>query len=333
MTEPIIWRQIVAEAIRRRKAEGLTQGAHAAFAGVSKPVIIAFDRGETSLSLGRALAILKVVGLAEEGPDPDSQDAFVDAARRRWSELVDGTAPDAAARQPLGGYAFDYEIIGDLRPLSAKELLKRLPDAEVGWTGWPPFWIPTRREIAPCVIDEVVECWLGTPESDRSFDDPAHSDFWRVSPRGQAYLQRGYQEDGAEVLEPGTVLDVTLPIWRAGETLAHAARLAGLLAETPERTEIRFRATHRGLAGRELASWARPSRRDVVGTHRSRTDEATLSVTTSPERIAQDLPSVVHGLVAPLYDRFDGFVLTPELVEREIADLKKARHQPPTPPP
>ncbi|PKP68071.1 MAG: transcriptional regulator, partial [Alphaproteobacteria bacterium HGW-Alphaproteobacteria-5] len=45
---------MVDEAKRRRKAEKLTQKEHAALAGVSIPTMISFERGEESLTLGKA---------------------------------------------------------------------------------------------------------------------------------------------------------------------------------------------------------------------------------------------------------------------------------------
>ena len=54
------WRALVDEAIRRRKAEKLTQREHAALASVSIPTIVSFDRGEESLTLTKAFAILRV---------------------------------------------------------------------------------------------------------------------------------------------------------------------------------------------------------------------------------------------------------------------------------
>jgi len=50
---PFNWSGLVAEAIRRRKAEKFTQREHAALASVSVPTIVAFDRGETTLTLAK----------------------------------------------------------------------------------------------------------------------------------------------------------------------------------------------------------------------------------------------------------------------------------------
>ena len=54
---PLNWRALVDEALRRRKAEKLTQREHAALASVSIPTIVAFDRGERTLSLAKAFDI------------------------------------------------------------------------------------------------------------------------------------------------------------------------------------------------------------------------------------------------------------------------------------
>jgi transcriptional regulator with XRE-family HTH domain len=70
---PLNWRALVAEALRRRKAEKLTQREHAALASVSIPTIVAFDRGERTLSLAKAFDILRVVGLIEEPTEDGAQ--------------------------------------------------------------------------------------------------------------------------------------------------------------------------------------------------------------------------------------------------------------------
>ena len=85
---PLNWRALVEEALRRRKMERLTQRQHAALASVSIPTIVAFDRGERSLSLGKAFDILRVVGLIEEPTEDGAQQAFVQEAFARWRELT-----------------------------------------------------------------------------------------------------------------------------------------------------------------------------------------------------------------------------------------------------
>jgi transcriptional regulator with XRE-family HTH domain len=321
VVQPLDWPALVAETIRRRKEEGMTQVQHAALAGVGRTTVVAFDQGDTSISLSRALAILGVVGLvAENRTSP--QDAFVAACRQRWEELVGVLAEDAPARQPHGHYSFDYEVAGPIARLSSKQLVEILEKSVVRYSGWPAFWVPAKPELAPVPVEDGVECWLGNPRADRVFDDAAHSDYWRASTEGRFYLQRGYQEDGADVLQPGTFFDVTLPIWRAGEGLSHATRVARSVA-TEDDVTIRFRARYTGLDGRDLATWAKPANRSlIVGVHRSRLPEAHLAVEAAVGRIEDELAGVVHDLLRPLYERFGGYVLEHDLVERELREMK-----------
>ncbi|MFV3130465.1 hypothetical protein [Niveispirillum sp. KHB5.9] len=320
MIQPLDWPQLVAETIRRRKQEGLTQQAHADLAGVSKPVIIAFDKGETTLSLGRALSILNVVGLVQEGPAPGSHAAFIAAARARWQELIAPLPPDAPARHSLGGYQVDYEIRGDLQKVGEKELLPLLPQLTVRLTGWGSFWAPTRDGISPQILaDGIIECWIGRLGEKLFLNEPAYTDFWRISSAGQAFLERGFKEDDSDTPAPGRVFDIQLPIWRLTEALLHARNLAENL--TKGQAEIHFSARYRGLAFRELISWGGTGSSMPPGTYRSLADTVDLSVTASITQIVQNLPDVIHELVTPLYERFDGFRVPKELVDREVADL------------
>src|SRR6266568_3045357 len=95
---PINWRALVAEAVRRRKAEKLTQREHAALASVSVPTIVAFDRGEQTLTLAKAFDILRVVGLVEEPRDEGGQGSFVQDAFTRWRSLTAKLPADSPGR-------------------------------------------------------------------------------------------------------------------------------------------------------------------------------------------------------------------------------------------
>jgi hypothetical protein len=214
--------------------------------------------------------------------------------------------------------AFDYELtnVPAFRPPA---FLKALQQAAVHQSGWPPFWVPRKEALRPTIQDGFVECWLGRPNIERLFDDPAHTDFWRASPAGRLYLQRGYQEDGPDVLEPGTILDLTLPIWRCGEILLHAQSLAQVVADKASTARLRVRFA--SLSGREMVSWAKPSRRhESLGLHRSRTDDVVTTISTEAASIKNELPALIHRWLTPLYDRF-GFALPSSLVEQEVADL------------
>lgn len=325
MTEwPLDWRALVDEAIRRRKSEGLSQRSLADLAGVSPPTVNAFEQGEVRLQFERVIAILEALGLFIRPGAPDSFAAFRHNARRRWEELVAPLPADHPSRQPLGHFEQAYEIIGIGAKPTARaltRLLGRVPAT----SGWPPFWVPTRTDLRPTVVDGLVECWLGRPDVDRVFDDAAHSDFWQVSRENQAYLRRGFQEDGRDNLEPGTIFDLTLPIWRTAEVLIHAAHLARALGGNEE-TVVHLTARYAGLEGRELISWAQPLLRTVLDERfRARSSRADLDMRTDVEKIETELEAVVDFFLEPLYERFDGYRPTGELVTSQIAELR--RHQ------
>ncbi len=102
---PLDWQGTVDEALRRRKAEKLTQREHAALASVSIPTIAAFDRGERTLSLAKAFDILRVVGLIEEGPGAGAQEIFVRDAFARWRSLTAKLPVDSPGAFRMDGTA------------------------------------------------------------------------------------------------------------------------------------------------------------------------------------------------------------------------------------
>lgn len=311
---PINWRALVAEAIRRRKSEGLTQRSLAALAGVSAPTVNAFEQGAINLRFERIVAILEALGLFVLPGRSDDLATFIETARARWRDLVDELPENDPSRQPHGhseqAYAIDVPD-GDLPSLQAlRRLLAEAPRAQ----GWSPFRLPLKQPVKPAIREGVVEYWLGKTASDRGFSDAAHSDFWQVSRQAQAYLQRGLQEDGAD-FEPGLIFDVALPVTRTAEVLRHAVWLANQI-KADGTVQIRFAARYTGLAGRELLAWSRPALRDLISDrHRARADSVDLTYTTSLSALEANLPKIVHDALRPLYERFDGFVLPFHVVE------------------
>lgn len=302
--EPLNWPALVAEALRRRKAEGLTQKQHAALAGVSVPTMAAFDRGETSLSLGKAFDILRVIGLLDEREAPDPQGQFVHAALRRWQELIDGAPTDAAARLPFGHYRFDYWLDGDLKRLDPTRFALVLRDRIPRHTVWPVFRFPGQGAAAVHEHDGLLEYWDGGS----AVNQPAHCDFWRAAPDPRLLILRGYEEDSQETFAPGTIFDISLPAWRIGETLLHAAALARNLAKgDPATIRIHFRAVYTGLKGRQLRAWANPRRSLWVEGMPARSDEAVIEAIVPAGSMEERLNDHVFPMLVPLFERF-GFV-------------------------
>ncbi|KPL51692.1 hypothetical protein ABB55_05165 [Prosthecomicrobium hirschii] len=305
---PLAWPDLVAEALRRRKAEGLTQRNHAALAGVSIPTMAAFERGETTLTLAKAFDILRVVGLLDERPPEDAQDRFVREAMARWRDLTDRLEPDAAARFPHGWFRFDYWLDGDLRQVSPAELQKILAASVQPHTGWPLFMVRDQQGLSPIEINGLIETWLkpdGFEGVDRTFSDAASCDFWRVAPDGRAVILRGHQEDSQDTFDPATVFDWTLPIWRICETLLHARQVAEhLQTDWARPPEVRFRVTYTGLLGRQLRSWASPLEDLGLPTRPARQGDYSAEVMVGGAALPEALLPTISALVLPLYGLF-----------------------------
>lgn len=235
----------------------------------------------------------------------------------RWQALADTLPPRHKARLQHGYYAVGYQLIGEIRTLEGEALREALAQGVVKHTGWPPFWVPTRPEIAPYMAEDNLECWLG-PDGEKR--DPSESDFWRASPRGQLFLLRGHQEDGTDNPREsaGTVFDVSLPAWRTGEILLHAASMARQFGAPQAR--IVLIAEWTGLAHRELVSIPTPQR-PVPPAHRARQDRYRTSLTVQANQISETLPKLVDQLIRPLYLLFDAYELPATLVSEELAKL------------
>ncbi|MDR7088597.1 AlbA family DNA-binding domain-containing protein [Cellvibrio fibrivorans] len=266
-------------------------------------------------------------GAVPQVETPESPDAFtkwIATNFDRWKALVETLPADVGPRMNHGYYSIAYEIIGERKLISPAQFPGLLQASVVRQTGWPPFLFPTRDGIKPYQIDGAVECWLGgdsqTPPQDR---DAAHSDFWRIHPDGFGFLIRGFQEDDMEreQIKPATVFDVTLPVWRIGETLMQARHLACNLFNGP--TSIRFSVTYEGLAGRSLVSINK--NRSIWEGRVARQNAIVLPTHIDTQAIDSNLPEIIHPLLSPLYLLFDFFELPMQLVATELSKMKAGK--------
>lgn len=218
--------------------------------------------------------------------------------------------PDIEERYRHGTYSATYRLRGIEAAPSLPEF-KAMLEEEVGReTGWPAWLMPKQSRS----YEDTIEAWF----EDTVFKDSSHSDFWRADPRGRLCLIRGYDEDdGKADLTPGSAVDVTLPVWRVGECLLHAGRLATRLGAT----RVEFMVRWEGLEGRVLTSYADPAR-TLVDEYRCHQDELITNLETTPARIDPELPTLVERLVAPLFAAFDCFEPPEDLYEDELRKMR-----------
>ncbi|HEX2816919.1 MAG TPA: RNA-binding domain-containing protein [Phenylobacterium sp.] len=254
-------------------------------------------------------------------PPPSERDRFIVFAAdglKRWSEKAPIT-PTQVRLYPPGYYRVAYRVVGPIAPRSPADLLTAISRATTGHTGWSPWWVPTRDEIKPYWNEGALECFLG---EGRMVEDPAHADFWRVSPDGNAVLVRGFDEDShPDRVKPGTVFDVTLPVWRIGDCMLQAARFAEAIG-APQ-SEIIFGVQWMGLAGRELTHIE--GHRHISPGRAAKQDRLDLEATLRADQIAERLPEILFDFLTPLYALFDLFVLPKSLVDQEVQKLRAGR--------
>ena len=237
----------------------------------------------------------------------------------RWVQLIGELPADSYVRMPRGHYRISA-ILEGVR-VDLPQLRETIHRAAQHLTGWPPWWWPTREGIAPYIDGNVIECHIAAQEVHA---DAAHSDFWRISTRGELFLVRGYIEDSLareahRPLAPGTVFDLTLPVWRIGECLLFIQRFATDLGAQDSAVSVRCEWT--GLRGRTLTVLS--GRRALFDDHRTRSDGYVATINVPVERISASLPEIVRELVNPLYALFDFFEPPAAMYAEELGRMQR----------
>jgi hypothetical protein len=140
----------------------------------------------------------------------------------------------------------------------------------------------------------LLECWIRPEDTgvERRLADPAI--FWRSTKRAGSSFCAAIRRMRKETVPPGTIIDTTLPIWRLGEGLLHAARAAKALRHDDEgKITIRFRPRYSGLSGRILRSLSATAVGLILEAQAAKGDEAVVETTLPAHEIEGDLTSAV----------------------------------------
>ncbi|HET8862848.1 MAG TPA: hypothetical protein VFM94_06335, partial [Solirubrobacterales bacterium] len=240
--------------------------------------------------------------------------------RKRLTSLTE-SRPALAEHYARGTWSSSYRLVGvpdrpDLRKFMA--ILREVAGHE---TGWPAWWVPSSADVRPQPVAGAIECWFDAD----ALAEWAEADYWRADPEGRLFLIRAYQEDAPReelTREPGTRFDLTLPIWRTGECLLHAERLARRL----DADSIQFMMRWTDLEGRRLAALA-DRQWKMPPTPPAAEDEVISYLEVHPEQIRTGLADVVRELVDPLYARFDFFEPPSDIYEEELAEMRSGSRQ------
>jgi transcriptional regulator with XRE-family HTH domain len=339
MSEPqsLDWNALVIEARRRRARDGLTQIGHANLAGVSATTIRSFDNFERTISVEKASAILKVVGLlADERDAGRAGEDFIVQSLARWKTLAESLPPDDPARLQHGYYSVSYELAGQLSPTLTTstemwlKILRGIPLVSV----WPPFSVTQKPKMATKFDETHIESWLESPRrhEDELQPDVSKLDYWRVLPSGVFFTTRGYWEDGAgiEGTEPGTVIDLRRPAYRAGDVLEHARLVIDEInrKNLGKVTSVKFNAVWTGLATRALVDWSSSSGGYLHGRrYVCRLDYVRSAVEADSARLNAETADVLREFTMPVYQAFgfDDRQALQEILEERDERLSRER--------
>jgi hypothetical protein len=209
-----------------------------------------------------------------------------------------------------GYYAAHYLLLGSTKK-TLPELKQRLMTENVKHTGWPPFWFPTRPEIAPKVIDaETYECIHDGSGSTR------HVEKWRASTRGEFTIIRAHDLDERY---PGKYISLILPVWRISEILLHAGRMGQFFGAS----EVEFTVHYTGLKGRELSTKETPGRILFDG-HVTYAEEYQQSIRVTTADIDRQVVTFTEKLLSAFYHLFE-FEVPTSLIEQEISRMRGNR--------
>ncbi|WP_152571099.1 helix-turn-helix domain-containing protein [Massilia sp. LC238] len=272
------------------------------------------------LGTGPTAGLLGIQSLAKPVHPFAELTAFRDAAVKKLEKMQEEKLPeDAGARLAHGRYIFSARILGELKQLNPHEIVDLLRGLK-RYSGWSPMYIFNRKELEPYPAEnDIVECWLGRSEQ----RDPGHADFWRVSPSGEIVLIRGHQEDGSDFVNeeagklPGTLFELTLPVWRVAEFILRVKEFGGRMAVGDYR--LQFLMEWEGLTGRTLFS--HNSRRIMFGESTAHDDTYRTEVEVAPAEVDAALGSIVAKIVTPLLRKFSFFEPPTKLVDEELRHM------------
>ena len=263
-------------------------------------------------------------GVEAQNSIPNALDDLRDystSARGRWSELVSDEPDNSPARFPHGYYEMAFSLVGATPADSLGELQKRLSAARrIKLSGWPLFLDIQVSGWSPQPHEDFVEAWLGGPAYDgRRNGESNHCDFWRASRDGKLYTIRGYFED-ERGNTPGAVVYNTFPILHIGEGLLFASRFAETFEEVDQ---IAFYCRFTRLKGRYLDWPPWYSASSLPRVYTSNTDEIPLTGQITQQQVQDNLAEVLHPLLQRLYEKFNFYELSFDLVAEELQRLRR----------
>jgi hypothetical protein len=149
-----------------------------------------------------------------------------------------------------------------------------------------------------------------------------HIDFARLDPIGEFFLHRMHQDDGIiNGVQPGTVIDPLIVIWRVTEAMAVGIAFAKGLNWAPQDTLLGFAFRWHNLKGRHLGVWSKPFYFDHLGGGKAENDEISSFVEFSLDTPLSALPEFVEEVTRKLFIAFNGATIDITMIEIAVKQL------------
>ena len=201
-----------------------------------------------------------------------------------------------------------------------KEFWNKLRSSNPNYTGWP-IWLDSSASTNPKNRPIIAK---GRYQSLVVSIVPGfsnHIDFMQFEPRGEFFLHRLLQDDGAPSnIRPGTVLDPLLMIIRIAEAMAVGLSFAKALGCDPILTNLGFAFRWQGLKGRNLIGWANPFESCFDGGV-AHDDTIDAYVQFSLDTPLSALPQFVDAATRKLFSAFDGAYVPHQTIEDRVRRL------------
>lgn len=332
--EPLNWKGLVAETIKLRKQEKLTQKEHALIAGVSVPTMLEFERGSTTLTLQKIIDILNVVGLVSNDDATDNLERFYEAAESRWFEKVKSKPRECSSQEfwnivfghRLGSLTYTFEVITE-QPLKTNiekmiTKMRDIPKLRYDWRGVPFYIYINNPLLMPYHIeDSTIEHHFRQEqiESNNTND----TSFWWASTSGLFHFHSGYVEDNLKngTLQQGRYIYMSEPIYSAIQMIDYASSIERKLTKESS-AKVALKVTYNGLNGRQLRFEG-----NSFESYISKQDYYSSKIEFDPRIINETsegkeyLTNIVIELLGNLYLQFDFYKIDKEYVRFVIEQL------------
>ena len=258
-------------------------------------------------------------------PQPTSDDKLQTLLMDGEARFRNAIAARKLTLPPHGSWEVAALIDGTTSEHRANtEFLNLLNSANPRYTGWP-IWVESRgftdQSARPYVQNGKWEALIIRLAGD--WGD--HIDYWAIDPHGAFYHRRALEDDLAHsqrAPKPLTALDFGLAILRVAEAIAVSLAFARAMGAADAGT-IRLSFRWSGLRGRQIQSWAKPERH--IWSRTSHQDTVVARADVPIDAPLSSLGTYVGAVVTPLFEVFEGLVLSQAVVDDLTAQLIERR--------